>query len=223
MIVLLFDFTCILFLHLFVSLFHHKPLWWYINIFCMYACICMYVSSHLHWEVKYPTAENLHHTSKSLNLKPFVNTRLSLTFLLYCTLNAWNKYLENEPHWNKLTKYLSSSPEYSQNRYFLYNEIICYYKIVNLLYYTIIWSLRYLSFLFTFSMGAVFPCVSYALHLEVAQLPAGTAAVPHVPTRVEVQGVKGERTSGLTFHLWTCWKGKASIFHFAKGTCIRTT
>ncbi|XP_071794468.1 uncharacterized protein [Asterias amurensis] len=39
-------------------------------------------------------------------------------------------------------------------------------------------------------MGAVFPCVPYALHLKVAQLPAGTAAVPHVQTRVEVQGVK---------------------------------
>lgn len=43
-------------------------------------------------------------------------------------------------------------------------------------------------------LGAVHPLLSHALHYEVAQLPAGLPALPHVPPRVEVQRVKHSKT-----------------------------
>ena len=43
---------------------------------------------------------------------------------------------------------------------------------------------------FSFSLGPVFPRVPHALHTQVAELPAGAPAVPHVPSGVEVQGVR---------------------------------
>lgn len=42
------------------------------------------------------------------------------------------------------------------------------------------------------SVGPVFPCLSHALHPEVAQLTAGSPALSDVQTRVEVQRVKME-------------------------------
>lgn len=38
-------------------------------------------------------------------------------------------------------------------------------------------------------MGSVFPLFPHALYSEVAELPAGAAVMPHVQTRVEVQGM----------------------------------
>ncbi|XP_038063509.1 uncharacterized protein LOC119734214 [Patiria miniata] len=39
-------------------------------------------------------------------------------------------------------------------------------------------------------VGPVFSCISHALHSEVAELTASASAMPYVPTRVEVQGMR---------------------------------
>lgn len=65
-------------------------------------------------------------------------------------------------------------------------------------------------------VGPVFALLPHPLHHEVAQLPAGAAALPHVPPGVEVQGV-----TQMACVLIGRWLGCGMHFFFAKRPCIK--